>query len=422
MTHPYSNRNVVPTAVLTRSRLVSLNAARPVPIVVPQSSVKSPWPIKHVVNKAHSPIRRPINHRPATKNSNFNKKVTTVKVNKVNAVQGTKGFDQIVDFLNAHTIQYALVCISAKRTAWNDFSCSMASAFICLATVADLPSHNTCYTSPTLTQKVFANIQRVGKCFSRVETPLFASMLVQPQPHAEEEQEEVKVAELEQDKHTQALEILKLKKRVKKLEKKKRSKSLGFKRLRRVVTIDAEPQGRINQEDVNTASKGVHVAELYLMMKSLKSCNQEQAENDDLERAQVLQKQYDDKEENIDWNVIVEKIQERHLENIRKYQSLKKKPVSIAQARKNMIFYLKNMAGYKMEHFRGMTYDKETPSNDPKEMSKEDVQNMLEIVPVSEFKVETLQVKFPIIDWEIHIEGSRTYWKIIRVGGITEAY
>nr|GEV10362.1 reverse transcriptase domain-containing protein [Tanacetum cinerariifolium] len=56
-----------------------------------KSRVKSPRPVKHVVNKAHSPIRKPINHRPATKNSNFYKKVTTVKVNKVNAVQGTKG-------------------------------------------------------------------------------------------------------------------------------------------------------------------------------------------------------------------------------------------------------------------------------------------------------------------------------------------
>nr|GEZ76101.1 hypothetical protein [Tanacetum cinerariifolium] len=35
---------------------------------------------------------------------------------------------------------------------------------------------------------------------------------------------------------------------------------------------------------------------------------------------------------------------------------------------------------------------------------------------------EALQVKYPIIDWEIHTEGSRTYWKIIRVGGIREAY
>nr|GEW15063.1 copia protein [Tanacetum cinerariifolium] len=91
MTHPHSNRNVVPIAVLTRSRLVSLNAARPVPTAVPQSTVKSPRPVKHVVNKAHSPIRRPINHRPATKHSNFNKQVTTIKVNKVNDVQGIKG-------------------------------------------------------------------------------------------------------------------------------------------------------------------------------------------------------------------------------------------------------------------------------------------------------------------------------------------
>nr|GFA87341.1 hypothetical protein [Tanacetum cinerariifolium] len=45
------------------------------------------------------------------------------------------------------------------------------------------------------------------------------------------------------------------------------------------------------------------------------------------------------------------------------------------------------------------TYD--TPTDDPKEMSKEDVKNMLEIVPVAEFKVEALQVK---------------------VGGITQAY
>nr|GEU39262.1 hypothetical protein [Tanacetum cinerariifolium] len=87
MTHPHSNRNVVPTSVLTRSRRMSLNAARPVPTTVPQSTVKSPRPVKHVVNKTHSPIRRPINHRPTTKNSNFNKKVTTVKGNPQQALK-----------------------------------------------------------------------------------------------------------------------------------------------------------------------------------------------------------------------------------------------------------------------------------------------------------------------------------------------
>nr|GEY67115.1 hypothetical protein [Tanacetum cinerariifolium] len=87
MTHPYSNRNVVPTTVLTRSRLVSLNAARPVSTVVPHTTMQSPRPVKHVVNKAHSPIRRPINHRLANKNSTFNKKVTTVKGNPHQALK-----------------------------------------------------------------------------------------------------------------------------------------------------------------------------------------------------------------------------------------------------------------------------------------------------------------------------------------------
>ncbi|GKB52921.1 hypothetical protein Tco_0903674 [Tanacetum coccineum] len=33
-----------------------------------------------------------------------------------------------------------------------------------------------------------------------------------------------------------------------------------------------------------------------------------------------------------------------------------------------------------------------------------------------------LHVKYPIIDWEVYIEESKKYWKIIRVGNNTEAY
>ncbi|GJR66435.1 hypothetical protein Tco_0012500 [Tanacetum coccineum] len=34
--------------------------------------------------------------------------------------------------------------------------------------------------------------------------------------------------------------------------------------------------------------------------------------------------------------------------------------------------------------------------------------------------VEALQTKYPIIDWEVYIEDSRKYWKIIRVGNHIE--
>ncbi|GKC19303.1 retrovirus-related pol polyprotein from transposon TNT 1-94, partial [Tanacetum coccineum] len=41
---------------------------------------------------------------------------------------------------------------------------------------------------------------------------------------------------------------------------------------------------------------------------------------------------------------------------------------------------------------------------------------------VEEVYVEALQVKYPIIDWEVYSQDTRRYWKIIRVGNHTEAY
>nr|GEY81712.1 hypothetical protein [Tanacetum cinerariifolium] len=123
-------------------------------------------------------------------------------------------------------------------------------------------------------------------------------------------------------------------------------------------------------------------------------------EKDDLEKAKVLQKQYVDKQENIDWNVVVKQMKRVAEETLLQESFKKLKAVEVSS-------------------FHSSQY---TPTNDPKEMSEEDVKNMLEIIPVSEFKVKVLQVKYPLIDWEIHSEGSRSYWKIIRVGGITEAY
>nr|GEW27526.1 hypothetical protein [Tanacetum cinerariifolium] len=120
-----------------------------------------------------------------------------------------------------HTI---LQSLSAKRTSWNEFSTSMAFAVICLskgqrfnfskyifnslvrnvdssskfymyprfiqliiqAQVGDLSSHTTCFISSALTQKVFANIRRVRKGFSGVETPLFEGMIADSQLADEE--------------------------------------------------------------------------------------------------------------------------------------------------------------------------------------------------------------------------------------------
>nr|GEV52617.1 hypothetical protein [Tanacetum cinerariifolium] len=56
------------------------------------------------------------------------------------------------------------------------------------------------------------------------------------------------------------------------------------------------------------------------------------------------------------------------------------------------------------------------------EVSKEVLKEMMQLVLVEEVYVEALQVKHPIIDWEIYSEGQRIYWKIIRLGGYITVY
>nr|GFB42731.1 hypothetical protein [Tanacetum cinerariifolium] len=87
MTHPQPQRHVVPTIVLTMSKLVLLTAARPVTTAVPQPHVTRPRLAKTVITKPHSPPRRNINHRPSPNPSNIPPKVTTVKAPMVNAVK-----------------------------------------------------------------------------------------------------------------------------------------------------------------------------------------------------------------------------------------------------------------------------------------------------------------------------------------------
>nr|GEX47891.1 hypothetical protein [Tanacetum cinerariifolium] len=43
--------------------------------------------------------------------------------------------------------------------------------------------------------------------------------------------------------------------------------------------------------------------------------------------------------------------------DLKRYHALKRKPQTEAQARKNMMIYLKNVAGFKMDYFKGMSYD-----------------------------------------------------------------
>nr|GFC76576.1 hypothetical protein [Tanacetum cinerariifolium] len=75
----------------------------------------------------------------------------------------------------------------------------------------------------------------------------------------------------------------------------------------------------------------------------------------DAEYAKKLQEELDKEHKeaykNIDWNAAFDHVQSKETQYIKRYHGFKKKPQSESEARKNMISYLKNTEGYKMEFF-----------------------------------------------------------------------
>nr|GEW47731.1 hypothetical protein [Tanacetum cinerariifolium] len=138
----------------------------------------------------------------------------------------------------------------------------------------------------------------------------------------------------------------------------------------------------------------------------------------------------------INWNVMIKQVKrsERLSDAVIKYQALKRKPLTEAQARRNMIVYLKNIAGYKMDYFKGMSYDEIRPlfekhynynqaflneANEEVKVPDKEVSQEKEVeVESSKRKDATpLASKILITDCKIHTKRNRPYFKIIRADG-----
>ncbi|GKD83997.1 hypothetical protein Tco_1350836, partial [Tanacetum coccineum] len=77
--------------IIVKQGKVSLTTARPVNIAQPKTTVNSARPMENVFNKAHSTVRRAINNKTKTKNSNFNQKVNTARPKAIlNVVKGNQ--------------------------------------------------------------------------------------------------------------------------------------------------------------------------------------------------------------------------------------------------------------------------------------------------------------------------------------------
>nr|GEW79275.1 putative ribonuclease H-like domain-containing protein [Tanacetum cinerariifolium] len=214
-----------------------------------------------------------------------------------------------------------------------------------------------------------------------------------------------RVEHLEFDKVAQALEITKLKRRVKTLETRNKVRVLKLRRLQRARTAkrvetsdktvldDVSDQGRMiaemdqdvdvvledDKEVVNEAkelkskSTNITTAEAQVPTVTLIAAPARVAATPSRRRKGVVIR---DPEEESTTSIIIpaetkskdkgKGILDEAIDHVKRkakedpavkiYQVLKRKPQTEAQARKNMMVYLKNVAGFKLDYFKGMSY------------------------------------------------------------------
>nr|GEY20937.1 hypothetical protein [Tanacetum cinerariifolium] len=450
-----------------------------------------------------------------------------------------------------HTI---LQCMSAKRTLWNEFSSSMALAVICLSTGAANVNADVVLTTsdepiissltpttppPPPSQDVPSTSQDAEISMDLLHNLLDTCTTLTR-----------RVENLEQDKIAQALEITKLKRRVKKLERRNKLKVSKLRRLKKVriaqrvdtsddtVMDDVSKQGRIIASidaDVDVTLKDVaDIAKEVAVDAEIKESADvqgRQAESQvriyqiDLKHTDKLMTEVvtaasatitvadtpipaaiiivaaptltttpsaarrrkgvvirDPKETATPSTIIHSEAKSKDKGKrilVEKPKPLKKQAQikqdeayaregshTEAQARKNMMIYLRNMAGFKMEYFKGMKYDDIRPifnkyfnsnvaflEKTREQMEEEDskalkrisesqedkaakkqkldeevaeLKRRLQIVPNDEDDVYTevtpLARKVPVVDYEIYTESNKPYYKIIRADGSLQLF
>nr|GFA87271.1 hypothetical protein [Tanacetum cinerariifolium] len=359
-----------------------------------------------------------------------------------------------------HTL---LQSLSAKRTSWNEFSTSMAST-------------------------VFANMRWVGKGFLGVETPLFEGMLaarqlVEEGIADEQVQADVAVAAAVQDNgrmiddldKDEGIELVK-------------DADIAETEVRHAAE-QAEKQAEIYHLNLDHPSKVLNVVTVASQV-SAASATISAAKPSILAGAPTVVAAYTrrrkrviirDPKEELSSKTPAEtpKLKDAAIDHvnqksknpqyIKRYQGMKKRPQTESEARKNMMIYLKNIAGYKMDFFKGMSYAKiclifqarfdenmrflfksreeikeedqeviksinETPAQKAAKRRKlneeaqeaEDLKKCLEVLDDEDddvfIEATLLARKVPVMDYQIVLIDNKPIFKIIRVDETHQLY
>nr|GEW83020.1 hypothetical protein [Tanacetum cinerariifolium] len=373
-----------------------------------------------------------------------------------------------------------------------------------LKQVGDLSSHSTKCTSPALTQKVFANMRRICKGFSRVNTPLFEGMLVAQEVgedadevHAKDVNAARVVAEdAASDDVNAAVDEPSIPSPPPPTPPPQPSQDIpstsqeeDSEQAELQEVVDVVTTAKIITEVVTAASDTITVATTTITIVDVPISTaiiitasiltvapsrrkkgvvikdpQETATPSTIIHSEAKSK---DKGKGILDEVIDHMKRKQKEDNaVKRYQALKRKPQTEAQVRKNMMIYLRNVAGFKMDYFKGMTYDNIRPifekhfdsnvaflQKTKEQMDKEDgralkrlnetqeekaakkqkldeeveeLKRHLQIVPNDEddayTKATLLARKVPVVDYEIYNENNKPYYKIKRADGSYQLY
>nr|GEX21059.1 hypothetical protein [Tanacetum cinerariifolium] len=309
-----------------------------------------------------------------------------------------------------------------------------------------------------------------------------------------------RVENLEQDKIAQALKITKLKQRVRSLEQKRKGciqtgggeiakldadEDDTLEEVAAEVPKDAEVQGRLEESQAQVYHLDLEHADKVLTTLSVvvysKPKSKDKGKGILVEEPKPLKKQAQIEQDeayareleaelnaNINWNEVIEQVKRKEKQDnaVLRYEALKRKPQTKAQARKNMMVYLKNIARLKMDFFKGMSYDdirpifekhfnsivaflekreeelEEEASKQSKRKSKsseekvakkqkldeevDELKAYLQIVPNDENDVYTeatpLALKVPVVDYQIHTKHNKPFYKIIRADGTHQLF
>ncbi|GJY28190.1 hypothetical protein Tco_0403957 [Tanacetum coccineum] len=254
--------------------------------------------------------------------------------------------------------------------------------------------------------------------------------------------------------------------------KRRRSVSTGSGRVstasRTASTTDVSTASELGSAaSVKAKDKGKAIMQESKPLKKVKKRVQVQM------TALKLQKQLDEREE-----VAVEPTQAQKIDwsdpAVLRYHAQLNRPYSVAEVRKNMVMYLKNQGGYKMNYFKGMKYedirpifekvwdqiqsfapmDSEKEKDSEKkgsrkkslarkragekqseestkrqkiedDVEKEELKAYLDLVPREEFamEIESLATKYPIVDWKTHVLTENfMYYQIFRADGSSKNY